>query len=63
MMRFKCRCSTKYVAIGLAKLIFAVPMLGSFIALYAAVLLVIAANLTLGSRSRRPLRTSYKRFR
>ena len=46
-----------YVAIGLiqvslvlalAKVIFAVPMLGSFVALYAAVLLFIAANLTLG---------------
>ena len=46
-----------YVLIGLiqvtlvlllARLIFAVPMLGSIAALYAAVLLFIAANLTLG---------------
>jgi len=46
-----------YVVIGLvqvtlvlllAKLIFAVPMHGSIVALYAAVLLFIAANLTLG---------------
>ena len=32
----------------LARVIFAVPMMGSLVALYAAVLLFIAANLTLG---------------
>jgi ABC-2 type transport system permease protein len=36
------------LVLGLAKLIFAVPMQGSLVALYAAVLLFIAANLTLG---------------
>jgi ABC-2 type transport system permease protein len=36
------------LVLALAKLIFAVPMQGSLVALYAAVLLFIAANLTLG---------------
>jgi len=36
------------LVLALAKLIFDVPMQGSLVALYAAVLLFIAANLTLG---------------
>jgi len=36
------------IVLGLAKLLFEVPMQGSFVTLYVAVLLFIAANLTLG---------------
>lgn len=36
------------IILGLARLLFSVPMLGSLIVLYLAVLLFIAANLTLG---------------